>query len=338
MSVITSDYEFPALDAMRHDWTDFRYLLAVVEYGGVGAGARAMGISQPAMSKRISSLEAAISTQILVRKRKGVVLTEAGQLLYARVREMGRAAAAIHLDFAGADPREEGRVRVAAPDGVAAFWLAPRIAAFQRLNPAITISLDAGLWPRDPLRDDIDIAIQYDPSNVGDHVVDKIAKKHYAPFAARSYLDLYGTPDSLESMADHRMIHHSAQTRQKETWDNGVNKLRTKWRADFETNSSAAIVLAVRAGAGIGFMPTSITTMAPELVMIGEAPSASLDLWMIYRKDITRARRARRVIEWIKEIYNPKMNPWHRDEFVHPRDFDAASRSDARSNNCSAKK
>jgi len=59
---------------MRH----LRYFVAVAEAGSVMAGARAVGIVQPALSRQIHELEATIGTPLLVRKAKGVELTVAG--------------------------------------------------------------------------------------------------------------------------------------------------------------------------------------------------------------------------------------------------------------------
>ncbi len=59
---------------MRH----LRYFIAVAEAGSVMAGARVVGIVQPALSRQIRELEEAVGTPLLVRKAKGVVLTAAG--------------------------------------------------------------------------------------------------------------------------------------------------------------------------------------------------------------------------------------------------------------------
>jgi DNA-binding transcriptional LysR family regulator len=59
---------------MRH----LRYFVAVAEAGSVMAGARAVGIVQPALSRQIHELEEAIGTPLLLRKAKGVELTAAG--------------------------------------------------------------------------------------------------------------------------------------------------------------------------------------------------------------------------------------------------------------------
>lgn len=60
---------------MRH----LRYFVAVAEAGTVMAGARAVGIVQPALSRQIRELEEAVGTALLERKPKGVALTVAGE-------------------------------------------------------------------------------------------------------------------------------------------------------------------------------------------------------------------------------------------------------------------
>jgi len=60
---------------LRH----LRYFIAVAQAGSIVAGARAIGIVQPALSRQILELERAIGTPLLTRKARGVQLTPAGQ-------------------------------------------------------------------------------------------------------------------------------------------------------------------------------------------------------------------------------------------------------------------
>ncbi|WP_432061586.1 helix-turn-helix domain-containing protein, partial [Streptomyces sp. S1] len=56
-----------------------RVLLAVAEHGGFTAAAERTGMSQPHVSRSIAALEADLGAALLVRRREGVALTEAGQ-------------------------------------------------------------------------------------------------------------------------------------------------------------------------------------------------------------------------------------------------------------------
>ncbi|WP_225888149.1 LysR family transcriptional regulator [Myxococcus xanthus] len=59
---------------LRH----LRYFVAVAEAGSMMAGARALGIVQPALSRQIRELEEAVGTPLLIRRSTGIALTAAG--------------------------------------------------------------------------------------------------------------------------------------------------------------------------------------------------------------------------------------------------------------------
>ena len=93
------------------------------------------------------------------------------------------------------------------------------------------------------------------------------------------------------------------------------------WDRQIETNSSAAALIAIRSGAGIGALPTAALTVAPELVMISEGPLAKITLWLIHHRDARKTERTRRVMEWLAVVFDNRANPWYREEYVAPADF-----------------
>ena len=58
----------------------YRIFYTVAQCGSISAAARRLYISQPAISKSISSLENEIQTHLFKRTYRGVSLTEAGRL------------------------------------------------------------------------------------------------------------------------------------------------------------------------------------------------------------------------------------------------------------------
>lgn len=307
--------------SVRADWSDLRLFLHVAETGSISAAAKTLQMSQPTVSQRLRDLELRLNTQLVARGPNGVVLTETGRKVKEHVAVMQRSAVAIDRLMREFDDKLDGRVKIAAPDGIGSFWIAPRIPALQRANPGVTLSIDGGLWPDNPVQDDIDISIQYDARNFGDHVVEPLATIHYAPFAAESYLKLYGAPKSQAELATHRTVHHSAVQLQRETWDPKAEAARRLSSYNVETNCSATVVMSVVAGAGIAFLPTCAAAFMPNIAMLGEAPAASPKLYLVYDPAIARVARAKSVLDWLKDIFAPADNPWFAEEFVHPREF-----------------
>jgi DNA-binding transcriptional LysR family regulator len=305
----------------RWDWSDLRVFLHVAEAQSLSGAAKSLGVSQPTVTQRMQAFEDRLKTRLFVRSAQGVSLTEAGAKILEQARSMERVAQSVDRLVRERDTVPEGRVKLAAPDGIAGFWIAPRLPEFFRLNPDITLSIDAGFWPDDPVRDELDVSLQYDTTNLGEFVVQPIATLHYAPFATRRYLELYGTPKSLADLLRHRVIAHSAVRFQPDTWDPKMSAVRTLADSALDTNCSATIIMAAQAGAAIAQLPTCAVRFMPDLVMLSEVPIASPKLYLVYRADVGRIVRVRRVIDWIKTMFDSQENPWFRSEFIHPREF-----------------
>jgi DNA-binding transcriptional LysR family regulator len=67
---------------------ELRAFCAAASLGSIGEAARAMGVSQPAMSKRLRQLEAVVGDRLFERSPRGVTLTPAGVRLYAAATQL----------------------------------------------------------------------------------------------------------------------------------------------------------------------------------------------------------------------------------------------------------
>lgn len=86
----------------------------VADRGSFTAAARELHLTQSTLSKHVALLEREFGTELFVRDRNGVSLTEAGSVLYAQARQMERL-----LRATGALVRAAGEGRASVPRGVA---------------------------------------------------------------------------------------------------------------------------------------------------------------------------------------------------------------------------
>ncbi|MEO6379547.1 MAG: LysR family transcriptional regulator [Caulobacteraceae bacterium] len=305
----------------RADWSDLRVFWAVVELGSFTKAARSLGMTQPTVTRRIEDLENRLAAKLLHRDAGAVTLTQAGELVYDHVATMESSSASIERLVFNKDRQEEGRVGILASDAVGSFVVAPALSDFLRTNPKISVSLDCGFWPDSVVSGHVDVSLQFDQASNPDVIATPIAYFHYGLFAAQSYLDLYGAPTSWGGVADHRYVHHSAQQRQKDQWAVKFAAFQGLANVTFESNSSAATLLAVKHGAGIGAMPTVVYSVEPDLVMLDIPVFARLTLWMCVHRDAARSARIQRVTEWLHEVFDARTKPWYRPEFIHPSEF-----------------
>jgi DNA-binding transcriptional LysR family regulator len=110
------------------DVAELRAFCVAADLGSIGRAAVTLHSSQPAVSKRIRSLEALAGTELLERSRRGVTLTAAGQRLYPEARKLLDQADVI-TDLFGALGPATAPVRLAVSHTVAEFLLAPELVA-----------------------------------------------------------------------------------------------------------------------------------------------------------------------------------------------------------------
>ncbi|WP_299143610.1 LysR family transcriptional regulator [uncultured Tateyamaria sp.] len=144
--------EFPSLKALRA-------FALVVEVGSLSAAARAMNVTQPAVTQQVRALEKHLGKKLLKRHGRGVLLTDDGQIL-AQYLQRGFDELRRGLDAVAAN-RHPANVRVTTSPSFAAFWLVPRVAAFQAAHPGITVQLDLSAEMRPIDSSDFDVAIRF---------------------------------------------------------------------------------------------------------------------------------------------------------------------------------
>src|SRR5690625_7051512 len=69
------------MSRLQIDTKHLELVRALAENGSLSGAARALNFSQPAISQQVRALETRLKTEIIVRGRRGVELTEAGKIL-----------------------------------------------------------------------------------------------------------------------------------------------------------------------------------------------------------------------------------------------------------------
>jgi DNA-binding transcriptional LysR family regulator len=114
--------------------------LAVVQHGRISAAARAVRLSQPAVTARIHRLERAVGAPLFVRSVRGVEPTAAGQRLAERAREIERLLGTA-LDELGGPDRADGPLAIGASMTISAHVLPPALARFRARHPRVPIEV-----------------------------------------------------------------------------------------------------------------------------------------------------------------------------------------------------
>ena len=113
------------------DIAELRAFCAAADLGSLGRAARLLQVSQPALSKRLRTLEALAGARLLERSPRGVTLTPAGTRLYVEAHKLLAQAEEVDSLMAGMRG-EEQPVRLAASHTIAEYLLPGPLVEFER--------------------------------------------------------------------------------------------------------------------------------------------------------------------------------------------------------------
>jgi DNA-binding transcriptional LysR family regulator len=229
---------------------------AVARTASFSAASRELRIPKSSASRAVARLEDALGVQLLFRTTRQVSLSESGTALYDRITPL---LASVRAALGELPEREapSGTLRVTAPVDLGVLFLAEVMARYAARYPAV--SLDVHLTGRvvDLVKEGFDLALRV-AARLEDSslVVRRAAPILFQLFASPVYLARRGTPRAEAELAEHDWV----------AFRGGPQALRVAGPRPAAEGRRTRIVCddllfvrdAVRAGAGIGLLPTFI--------------------------------------------------------------------------------
>ena len=127
---------------MRFDLVDLQLFVAVAETRSITNGAQRVHLALASASERIKGLEAALGVMLLIRDRRGVELTPAGESLLDHARIVLHHVEAMRGDLAAFTQGAKATVRFLANTSGLSEYLPKTLAAFLSAHPNISIDVE----------------------------------------------------------------------------------------------------------------------------------------------------------------------------------------------------
>lgn len=125
--------------------TQIRLFVKIAESGSFTKAGVELNMTQPAVSRAISSLEAELDVKLLLRdRRNGMMLTDIGKRILVIFREILMGFDKVNQEIYAERGLEKGSIRIGAFPVASAHFLPKIISSITRRYPNITISLQEG--------------------------------------------------------------------------------------------------------------------------------------------------------------------------------------------------
>lgn len=274
------------------DWDDLRTFLAVARHGTLSAAARALGVTQPTMGRRLAAMEERTGARLLVRHPGRYALTPLGEAVLGNAERIEAEVLAAERTITGRDAALEGTVRLTTVDTLAARIVAPALSALQRRHPGIAIELVPDTRSLSLSRREADIALRMSRFEGHEVVARRAGRLAMGIYATQEWADrLSAGPVRLVTVLDDQ-AHLPEAKWLREIFTDGI--------VGFRSNSREVQLQSALAGAGVAALARYRADAEPGLVRLcHDRPPLVRDIWLGVHADMRHMPRVRAVMEAI---------------------------------------
>jgi DNA-binding transcriptional LysR family regulator len=281
------------------DWDDLRYFLELARQGRLAPAAKRLQVDHSTVGRRIAELEKMLNTKLFDRTSTGFVLTEAGHRLLAHAESIEVNTIAI-AENAGQAAALSGNVRLATMEGLASFYLAPRLVEFYASHPGITVELVTSTQLLNLTKREADVSLSFVRPTGSRLIVRQIGRVDLRLYGAPSYLAAHGTPRSLDDLRKHRFVAYIEDL---------VEISEVLWLQDaiqdpnvvFRSTSMISQHNAAAAGMGLVMSPSFLASADARLRPVPiEGLPVKRELWLSTHEDFRYMARVKQLMDFIK--------------------------------------
>nr|WP_055901850.1 LysR family transcriptional regulator [Ramlibacter sp. Leaf400]KQT07572.1 hypothetical protein ASG30_17205 [Ramlibacter sp. Leaf400] len=280
------------------DWDDLRPFLAVARHGSTTAAARALGVDQSTVQRRLGELERRIGQPLVQRHPSGYRLTWYGESLLPMAQAVEREVAALELRIRQSAREVNGLLRLTCPEPlVPRITRSPLLDRLQARHPGLRVEFVTTDHYVDLTQGEADVALR-SGDTVDPHLVGrKVGESLWAVYAGRDYVRRHGEVASVQEGAgrDWIMLDASMPQHRATQW---LRQVAPEAHVAVTTGSVLGMVHSAKANMGLAALPTALGDAEPDLVrQFGPVP----ELTRIWRILTTRPlRRTPRVASFFE--------------------------------------
>lgn len=186
--------------------SEMQFFSTLVRHGSFSATARELDVTTPAISKRLSQMEARLSVQLLIRTTRRISLTPEGEIYLAHARRILADIDDMEQLVTRAVVAPKGLLRVNATLGFGRSNIAPLISQFAKRYPEVQIQLQLTVNPPPLNEDAFDVCIRFGEPPDARVIARRIASNRRLLCASPAYLAKHVAPQVPNDLTRHNCV------------------------------------------------------------------------------------------------------------------------------------
>lgn len=242
----------------RPSWNELLAVKTVAEQRSFSRAADLLGLKRSSLSHTIKGLETSLGVQLFLRTTRSVALTEAGEMLMARLSPLLAEMDELLNNVSANAQQPYGTLRISASDTAISLLLETVLPDFIQQKPGIEIDLVAQGQLVDIVEQGFDAGIRLVEDVPGDMIAIPLSGPlRFVTVASPAYLA--GRPDIAhpQDLMQHRCLRQRLPGGKRYHWEyqQGETQFALDVPGSLTLNNSALMVEAAVAGLGIAYVP-----------------------------------------------------------------------------------
>ncbi|MCC6864106.1 MAG: LysR family transcriptional regulator [Rhodobacteraceae bacterium] len=243
---------------MHLEFRHLRTIRAIHQAGGLARAADILNMTQSALSHQVKGLENQAGVELFVRRAKPLRLSAAGLRMLKLAERILPEIDALEEEFRTLKSGKTGRLHIAIECHACFEWLFIVLGLFRHAWPDIDVDIRAGLaFDALPalLREDVDLVISSDPSQIDGVIFNPLfdyhptfvaAKDH--PFASKPFI-------AAEDFRDEVLITYPVARNRLDVFTELLIPARVEPRGQRQVELTAVILMLVGSNRGVSVLP-----------------------------------------------------------------------------------
>jgi DNA-binding transcriptional LysR family regulator len=191
---------------MTDGFSDLRFFSLLLREGSLAAAAQQMGLTPPAISRRLALLEKRLGVRLLQRTTRRIHLTPEGETYLLEGARILAELDALERTVAGARSLPRGPLKIACTLGFGRMRLAPALSAFARAYPQVQVQLHLSERPVNLVEQGFDAVVRFGEQPDSLLTARRLLRNRRVLCASPRYLAQAGEPRLPSDLLAHRCI------------------------------------------------------------------------------------------------------------------------------------
>jgi DNA-binding transcriptional LysR family regulator len=291
--------------------SDLEFFSILAKYSSLREAAQQLGITPPAVSKRLAAVERRLGVRLLHRTTRRASLTPEGETYLLEGARVLEELEALERKVAGAQAIPRGVLRVVSTLGFGRRFISPALSVFARSYPDVEVQLTLTDRPVNPIEQGFDLQIRVGELPDSTLTARLLARNRRILGAAGSYLSRNGQPSTPRELAQHACLFIQENDETFGTWhlESGGNSETVKVRGPLASNDGECVVNWALDGHGI--LMRSLWEITPFLRsgrLLPVLPKWNLppaDIYAVFPTRNYLSAKTRALVDFLLETFEP---------------------------------